>query len=171
MSPGRSHRSRRPARACRLLAPLLAILLLPAGCADRRETARDTPDSTRVYPGKNPEDVNVTITFCESYDRDTGERFGVKRAFMMDEGAWVRAFVDIDNRFARGDRELSFHLVWVGPNGKDIYKKRIEYTPSDADTSLYSSMSISPDNRNMGRYTLQVYLFRELIAEKSFDLI
>ena len=39
-----------------------------------------------------------------------------------------------------------------------------------AEATLKSSISTPPGKRDPGTYSLQVYLFRELIAEKSFQL-
>jgi hypothetical protein len=46
----------------------------------------------------------------------------------------------------------------------------VEYTPNDSTQSLTSSLSITPTKRSAGHYSLQVFLFREQIAEKSFEL-
>ena len=145
--------------------------ILPS-CSDRIETPVMTADSTLVYPGKNPGDVSCRITFASSskVSKKSDKRIGVRRDFDIEEKAKVYAFVDLSNRFARGDDSLSFHLVWIKPNDSTIFKKRVQYAPSDSDTTLESSLSISPGKRGPGTYTLRVYLFRELIAEKSFRL-
>jgi hypothetical protein len=41
----------------------------------------------------------------------------------------------------------------------------------DSGQSLHTSISISPDKRDPGNYTLRVYHFRELIAEKHFVIL
>jgi hypothetical protein len=143
-----------------------------SGCSERIETPAMAADSTLVFPAKHPGDIECRITFASKSkpSKKTGKRRGVSRDFEIEEKARVYAFVDIRNQFARGDDELSFHLVWLKPNDKTAFKKRIEYTPSDADTTLKSSFSIYPGKRTPGTYKLRVYLFRELIAEKSFRL-
>ena len=143
-----------------------------SGCSDRIETPVMAADSTLIYPAKYPGDVECRITFASKSkpSKKTGKRRGIGRDFDIKEKAKVYGFVDIRNQFARGDSALSFHLVWLKPNDKTAFKKRTEYTPSDADTTLKSSFSISPGKRDSGTYKLRVYLFRELIAEKSFRL-
>jgi len=143
-----------------------------SGCSDRIETPVMAPDSTLVYPAKYPGDVECRVTLASRSkpSSKTGKRRGVGRDFDIEEKAKVYAFVDIRNQFARGADPLSFHLVWIKPSDKTVFKKRIEYEPSDADTTLTSSLSIYPGKRAPGTYKLRVYLFRELIAEKSFRL-
>jgi hypothetical protein len=156
-----------------LLAALVSTAILTGGCSDRVETPSYAADSTLVYPGKEPADVAVTITFASrsKTSKRTGRRLGVSDTFETGEGSKVHAFVDITNRFARDTDLLDFHLVWIKPDDKTAFKKRIEYIPTDSDTTLTSALSIPPGRRKPGRYKLRVYLFRELIAEKSFLLI
>ena len=157
-----------------LFALTLAVLssgsLISMGCSTRAETGTWTADSTLVYPGKTDGDISCTITLCRKIGSKTGKRIGVGRSFEMKEKAKVRALIDLSNQFARGTDDLSFHFVWLGPDDKKIYKKRVEYTPDESDATLKSSLSITPDNRELGRYTFRVYLFRELLAEKTFEL-
>jgi hypothetical protein len=159
--------------AISLCATLAIALTLSTGCSDRVETPVYAADSTMVYLGKNADDVSVSITFASKakVSKRTGRRLGVARVFEPGDRAKVHAFVDIANRHARGDRPLDFHLVWIKPNEKTAFKKRVEYVPSDDDTTLTSAMSIKPGKRNPGTYRLRVYLHRELIAEKSFLLL
>ncbi len=155
-----------------LLVLLASGLILAVGCSDRADTPTIAADSTLVYLGKNANDVKATITFASKskVSKKTGRRRGVRTVFDLKEKARVHAFVDLTNRHARGEDALSFHLVWIKPNGKTAFKKRIEYTPSDTDTTIQGSFTISPARRDPGEYKLRVYLFRELIAEKSFRL-
>jgi hypothetical protein len=147
----------------------LASLFVP-GCSSRVETPVADADSTLVYAPKQADGVTATITLCRKVGSKTGKRFGVGRVFTLGEKAKVRALIDLENPFALGERDLMFHLVWLGPNDREFYTKRIDYTPSDSSATLKSTISIPPDRRDPGDYALQVYLFRELIAEKRFRL-
>jgi len=64
-----------------------------------------------------------------------------------------------------------FHIDWLDSSGNSLFKKRIDLTTNDSSTTLTSSINISPDKRQPGNYSLRVYLYRELIAEKKFKLI
>jgi hypothetical protein len=63
-----------------------------------------------------------------------------------------------------------FHLEWLSPDGETVYKKRIDWAPNSSTATLKSSIAIDPDRRSPGRYSFRVYLFRELMAEKRFEL-
>ncbi len=93
-----------------------------------------------------------------------------ERVFELEEGARVQASLVIENPYGRGKRPLMFHTVWLNPEGKRVFKKMIQWTPNDSSRVLTSSLTISPSKRTAGEYRLQVYLFRELIAEKSIRL-
>jgi hypothetical protein len=62
------------------------------------------------------------------------------------------------------------HFVWLNLERKRVFKRMVEYAPNDSVQTLTSSMSLTPAKRSAGRYSLQVFLFREQIAEKSFEL-
>jgi hypothetical protein len=93
-----------------------------------------------------------------------------ERAFDIEEGARVQAALRLENVYARGKRPLMFHFVWLNPERKRVFKRMVEYVPNDSTQVLTSSLSITPAKRSPGRYTLQLFLFREQIAEKSFVL-
>lgn len=152
------------------LGMLATTLILTGGCATREETPQVAEDSTLVYPARNAGDVEASITFASRVSRKSGRRSGVSQAFDMEADAKVIALVDLNNTHARGERPLQFHLVWLKPSGKTLFKKSIDYTPGDPDSTLQSSISIPPGKRPPGWYSFRVYLARELIAEKNFEL-
>lgn len=169
-------KARRPrARAvCRpqaLSAAFLAGVLYAAatgfagGCGVREETHTALPDSTLHYPSKLAADVDVQITFAATPGRD-----GSGTRFFLRDNARVFAFVDIMNPAARGtERPLHFHLVWTNPNGIAVFTRDVPVDPTGEDPVIRSSFTLDPDRRQPGRYSLQVYLHRELIARKFFD--
>lgn len=93
-----------------------------------------------------------------------------ERVFDIEEGARVLATIRLENIRARGDRPLTFHFVWLNPERKRVFKRKLEYVPNDSTQTLTSSLTMSPTKRSAGHYTLQVFLFREQIAEKSLEL-
>ena len=93
-----------------------------------------------------------------------------ERAVETEEGARVQANIRLENVYARGQRPLTFHFVWLNPEKRKIFKRMLAYTPNDSVQVLASSLTISPTKRAPGLYTLQVFLFRELIAEKLIEL-
>ena len=159
-----------PLRAGWLPVGLAALALVAGGCGHRAESATPAADSTLAYASLEPGGVEAVITLCRKVGSKSGKRYGVGTVFTIAEGAKVRAVVDLANLPPPGARDLMFHLVWVGPGDKEFYTKRIDVSPDDAAAPLVSAVSIPPDRRQPGRYRFRVYLFRELIAEKLFEL-
>ncbi len=159
---------RRGRTAIGILALLAAAFVF--SCASREETPTVREDSTFVYPSLKAGGVEARITLYEKKSTKSGKLLGEGRLFTMGEDAKVRALVEIENGRARGDAPLLFHVVWLDPKGKSIYTKRIDHPSGDPPDPLEGSISIPPDKREPGIYTLRVYLFRELIAEKTFEV-
>jgi hypothetical protein len=156
--------------------PFLLILSLPAwlflmeGCSGRSKMPVMEPDSTMVYIPKDADGIKAKISLCRYAYKKTGKRIGAGTVFTIGENENVLAFIDLENCFLSNKRDLMFHLDWIDENGKSVYLKQIDLSPLDSTTSINSSISVSPDKRQPGKYKLRVYLFRELIAEKKFEL-
>ena len=150
----------------------LFLFVLAAGpsCTSRSENPVTGPDSTLAYPAKKPGGLTATITLCREVGKKSGKRLGAGQVFTIKDDAKVLAFVDLANEYALGQRELDFHLVWLDPEGKPIFVKRLAYTPGDSPATLKSSIAATPEKRDPGHYTFRIYFFRELIAEKTFRL-
>jgi hypothetical protein len=149
----------------------LVVQICSSGCSSRSGTQVANADSTWVYPAKDSGGIEANIVFCaKTPSKKTGQRRNVRDTFRATDKAKVYAFVDLENQFALGDRPLDFHLVWIGPNQKSFYKKRIEYLPTDSTSTLRSRITLPPARREAGTYSFRVYFFRELIAERSFEV-
>ena len=150
---------------------LLALPLLgSSGCSERVDTAEAGPDSTTVYRAKDGESVEASILFYRAKSKKSGRLIGEDGPFTVKEKSKVRARISLSNTDALGERGGMFHLVWVDPEGKEFYTKRIDWSPEDGEEELSGSISAYPGKRDPGEYLLRVYLFRELIAEKGFLL-
>ena len=150
---------------------LIALLLsVFSGCSSRNETPTTSEDSTIVYSPKQPDGVSANITLCRKVGRNTGKRIGVGTIFTIMDKAKVHAFFDLENRKLFMNKEMMFHAEWIGPNGKSFYRKRIDLRPDDSTSTIKSSISITPEKRLPGNYIVRFFLFRELIAEKKFEL-
>lgn len=151
---------------------IVGAALLPSGCSTRSSDPVLAPDSTWVYSGKTAGDVDALITFADKSktSKKTGKRLGATNTFEVGKDERVYAFADLQNPFARGNRTLHFHLVWIDPDDETIYKKKVDYQPSDSLATLSSTLSLPVGKRAPGAYKFRVYLFRELIAEKGFAL-
>lgn len=147
------------------------ILIGVTACSSRVETPLTGEDFTIVYPAKNPNDISAKITLFRKFDKKTKEQIGVGTVFFLREKANIRASIDIENQITYGDQELMFHIDWINAEGKSIYLKRIDLAADDTNSTFSSSISISPEIREEGTYTIQLFFFRELIAEKKFEIL
>lgn len=149
----------------------LAAILVLFACTSRQSESVSVNDSQISYPPKNKEDISASISFCRYLDSKSFEMEGEGTVFTIMNGGWVQALVNIENRFEKINKDLIFHFDWIAPDGESVYIKRLDLLRNDSATWLNSSISISPETRNAGIYKLRIYYFRELIAEKSFELL
>ncbi|MCU0370173.1 MAG: hypothetical protein MUC31_02060 [Bacteroidales bacterium] len=149
---------------------ILVLGILLAGCSERVSEQVVLPDSTIVYPAKDSNDISAKITFSRNYGQKSGRQWAITDVFPLNENENVNAVISLGNRPNFMERDLMFHIDWIGPDGRSVYLKRIDLSPGDSSTALVSSISTEPGNRLAGQYGLRVYLFRELIAEKQFEL-
>ncbi|MCA9758314.1 MAG: hypothetical protein KDA27_21140 [Candidatus Eisenbacteria bacterium] len=153
------------------LTTLVFLQVTSSGCSSRSETPTLTADSTLIRAAKEPGGIEASITFCGKSETKSGRRRAVSDVFTADDDAKVYAYVDLENQSGLGDRPLDVHLVWIGPDESSFFTKRIEYTPSDSASTLSSRISLPADRRDPGSYSLRVYVFRELIAERAFEVL
>ncbi len=64
---------------------------------------------------------DAEITLCRKIGRKSGRRIGVGREFKVSKKSYVRAFADFEN--VKADRPYVVHLVWIRPDGKEIFRK------------------------------------------------
>jgi hypothetical protein len=152
-----------------VLIAIILAMMFPA-CSERSPEPLVMPDSTIVYPAKDSNDITAVITFSRFLGQKTGRQWGLTSVFPIQEDEYVYAVVDLENRLKNADRELMFHIDWIGPDGKSFYMKRADLPAGDTASALESSVSVSPGKRIPGKHLLRIYLFRELIAEKVFEL-
>jgi hypothetical protein len=151
---------------------LLAITALTflTVCSDRIETPSEGENSTTIFRSKSANGIEASIIFCKGISKKSGEPIKADTVFNLKEKEKVYSVINLSNRKLNIDKDLMFHVDWLDSTGNSFYKKRIDLTPSDTSATLSSSISISPDKRNVGKYSIRIYLFRELIAEKYFHL-
>jgi hypothetical protein len=118
---------------------------------------------------KADEATSATITFCSKVGKSSGKLYGVAETFTLKNGKKVRGVIDLEN--VEPGRDLVVHVLWVKPNGKKAFKKRVELTPEESTARVQTSLSLSPDRRDPGVYRLKVYLFRMLLAETTVEIV
>lgn len=156
---------------------IISILYLPflvlvfSSCSSRNNIPILNSDSTLIYTPKNTNDVSVNIKLFRKRGSKSGKLIDEGTVFTIKGNRNVRAMVDIEKPNSNIERELMFHIDWIDSHGKSVYRKQVNVLPDDSLSFLTSSISISPDKRLPGKYIIRIYLFRELIAEKKFELI
>jgi hypothetical protein len=149
----------------------IIILFFLTDCSDRVETPSIGENSTIIFPSKSTEGIEASIIFCKGISKKTGKPIKTDTVFSLNQKEKVYSLINLVNRDLNKDKVLMFHIDWLDSTGNSLYKKRIDLAPSDTTSSLISSISVSPEKRKPGKYSVRVYLFRELIAEKYFHLV
>ncbi len=149
----------------------IIVIFFITGCSSREESPVILDDSTIVYPSKSENGISAKITLSNKISKKTGKPLKAGTVFKLQKKAKVYATVNLKNYKSVNHKEIMLHIDWVDSSGNSFYKNRIDFSPTDSFSSIKSSISISPPKRKAGNYTVRVYLFRELIAEKKFQLV
>lgn len=97
---------------------LLAAALLFSGCTSDEVQQMENVEIS----GESPENAfAVETTLCRKVSRKSGRRIGVGQEFKVAKKSYVRAFVDFEN--VQVDRPYTVHLVWIRPDGKEMFRK------------------------------------------------
>lgn len=143
--------------------------VLPAPSIRMDPALRDSLDAIQRRLTALEQEDSLSALLPWKLKREDGSAVG-EHSFEIEEGASVRATVRLENVYARGKRPLMIHFVWLNPEKKRVFKRMVEYMPNDSTQTLSSTLSLTPNKRSAGHYSLQVFLFREQIAEKWFEL-
>jgi hypothetical protein len=114
---------------------------------------------------------SALISFGRDMDKKTGEILNEDTVFKIPEKGKLFAAVKFLQPFKIREEEIKFKLDWIGPDGKSFFQKQVELTPNDSTNVISGSISISPEKRLPGTYMLKVYLFKEAVAVRKFELI
>jgi hypothetical protein len=147
----------------------LSLVMINPGCSERSGKPLSLADSTWIYPSVKPDGILAKITLSRFYSQKSGKPSAISTVFALKDGENIYAVIDLENRMKQINKELLFHVDWIDPEGKSIYLKKIVLPPGDSVQVLTGSISVSPANRVPGKYSVRIYLFRELIAEKHFE--
>jgi hypothetical protein len=141
------------------------------GCATRESKPHLSSNSTIQYRSKKEQGISADIILTQRVSKKSGKPLFPSSLFPIKEKGILRAFISIENCYASNSNPLLFHIDWVDPNGSSLYRRQINLSPTDSSATISSSISINPEVRQPGEYKLNVYYFRELIAEKMFILL
>jgi len=147
---------------------LLVYLFTFPGCASRERSPVTLEDSTIFYPAKFEKVLFKGISLSNKISKKTGSPIKPSIVFKLDDKA--KLYASIDNIFSKSKASM-LHVDWIDSKGNSFYRKRIDFSPKDSLLSISSAISISTQKRDTGTYSVRFYLFRELFAEKKFQLV
>ena len=185
MSSGKRYRARRW-----VLATALVALLAAVGC--------DSAETRRLRAGDTTEGPQLQVELCRKVSKK-GKRQGVGREFMIGDKSSVLAFTDFSG--LRPDRDYTLHLVWIRPDGAELFRRFAEFRLAGADSSwkavvqwkdaldlnrakveelpadspavtFDSTLNLGTDKkREPGTYRFRVYLDRRLVRDEAFTVV
>lgn len=124
-----------------------------------------------VKPKIQTEIIKANIILCRKLSKKTGKPIGAGTTFTIKANAELKAIVSLEKKETETNEQMIFYLKWKGPDKKVFYKKRIVYTSSNPDFTLTNSITITPEKRLPGIYTLQVVFHKKIIVEQNFELV
>jgi len=150
---------------------ILIIFLMISGCSSRVKSPVVLEDSTLVYLPIDSNDILAKITLFRKRSQRNNKLLNKGTVFSLKKNRKVRALINLRNLKLQHESDAVFHIDWVYDNGSSFHKKQVTLSLPDTSSVIESYISISPEIRNPGDYTIKVYYFRELIAEKNFHLL
>lgn len=145
-----------------------SFIIFTSGCSTRESKPIVLADSTLYYQSTIEKENFNGILLANKISKKTGKPIKPGTIFQLDEKA--KLYAVIENNFSK-DRKLMFHIDWLDSRGNSFYRKQVDIAPKDSISTITSSISISPQRRSQGNYSVRLYMFRELIAEKNFQLL
>ena len=124
-----------------------------------------------IKPKFNKENISAQIILCIKISKKNGKPIGADSVFTIKDESKVFALINLEKRDSSSSGNIKLIIDWIGPNDSSFYRKKMDTTFTDTFTSIISSVSISPDKRKPGIYTLRIFISKELIAERKFELI
>lgn len=185
MSSGKRYRARRWVLATALVALVAAI-----GC--------DSDETRRLRAGDTSPGPQLQVELCRKVSKK-GKRQDVGREFMIGDKSTVMAFADFTG--LRPDRDYTLHLVWIRPDGAELFRRFAEFRLEGADKSwktmvqwkdaldlthsereelaadspavtFDSTLNLGTDKkREPGTYHFRVYLDRRLVRDEAFTVV
>lgn len=129
---------------------LLPAMWLVAGCS-----------SPEASPGSS---FSGEITLCRKISRKSGRPIGVADEFKAAKKSYVNALVEFND--VRPDRDYTVHLVWVRPDGKDLFMKYAEVRQTALSEQEYQTVISWLDAEDLHKVRRDTVV----TADQQFDL-
>ncbi len=136
------------------------------------DTTKYEPPVEKIIEKEKPKPVIAAhIILCRKISKKTGKLIGEGTSFEIKKKNKVLALVKLKNLPVAGNIKLKFYIDWIGSNDSSLFRKKTDLIVKDSTATIESSISIPPDKREQGNYTVKVYLSKNLLAQKKFELI
>ncbi len=126
----------------------------------------------RLLPPYDLSGVETGISFCPFYDKKNKRKTEFRNTYNVGEKAAVNACIrltDKEHRIKTG--VWLVELKWMNNQGKSFYTKKYKLQPNGNSVYLTGKISLSPEKRTPGEYSLQVLMFHETVASKGFRIL
>ena len=156
-----------------LLLTLLSALVLTAGCSS--EEARTVVSSRlsvddQSSPAATDSGFGAEITLCRKVSRKSGRPIGVSDNFKITAKSYVNALVEFTG--VRSDRTYVVHLVWVRPDGKEMFRKYAEVTQSEISSAQFQTSITWLDAEDLHKIKLDTVITEtpEFTLQSRFNI-
>ena len=141
--------------------PVLLVLLLfltTLGGCENEHVARlravgddETAGTVTTTEPDQASDFNAEITLCRRIGRRSGRPIGESEEFYIDEKSAVQGVVRFDQ--VEPGRTHTVHLVWVKPDGKELYRRYADVVVIDRVATDGAPVDVPEDERYEARIT------------------
>jgi hypothetical protein len=128
-------------------------------------------DSANVFSKTASERILADISLGRKFDKKKDIPADTGSTFTMKGKSKVYAGIRLLNKELYQGRTLELNVNWYDSNDSSLFSKRMSLSPYDESTYVKSSISINEKSRPAGKYKVKVYLYGNLIGEKSFSLV
>jgi len=108
---------------------LLAGAFCQSGCEPYGVSAAAGADTVSVALPAHFGGARADLFLYRITSRKTGERIGVARSFRVEQDRQVRSVLQL--RDLKPGTELLVHVLWLNPDGKEVYTKEIRVREQD----------------------------------------
>lgn len=127
-------------------------------------------DSLKLFSNNFSNRLSTDITIADKYNKNKRMPNDTVNVFYLNNKGRIYASVNLVNRNLFPKTEIESELTWSDPHDSVFYTKQITLTQYDSIPELNSSVSIDPKYRKPGEYRFKVYIYGNLVGEKSFLL-
>jgi hypothetical protein len=135
------------------------------------DTTKREPPVEKIIVKEKPKPVIAHIILCRKINKKTGKLIGEGASFEIKKKNKVLALVKLNNLPAAENKKLKFYIDWIGPNDSSLFRKKIDLIAKDSAAIIESSISVYPDKREPGNYAVRIYLSKNLLVQKKFELV